>query len=166
MDLVLAAVTTYIAEKDIKRVPLILDAYAGVACIALWVSALAEQVLAVEEVPEAVQNAQEIIRLNGITNVEPRCGTVEKILPQLLQAGIKPQIIILDPPRKGVETETLECVAALNPERIIYVSCNPSTLARDLKILSQAGYTTKSIRPVDLFPQTFHVESVSVLDRT
>jgi 23S rRNA (uracil1939-C5)-methyltransferase len=105
------------------------------------------------------------MHLNSITNIELRCGTVETVFPQLVEEGVNPQIVIIDPPRKGVDRDALKCVAKLNPERIIYVSCNPATLARDLKILHESGYQTKSIRPVDLFPQTFHVESVSVLDR-
>ena len=165
LDLILDAVLQYKQAKNIERIPLILDAYAGVASIAMWVSALAEKVVAVEEVPDAVKNAELIIERNGLTNVEPRCGTVEEIFPQLLAEGMHPEIVILDPPRKGVDRKTLEHVVELCPSRIIYVSCNPATLARDLKILKEAGYETKSVQPVDLFPQTFHVECVAIIDR-
>ncbi len=165
MDLVLDAVIDFCKQRQIERVPLIFDAFAGVASIALWVAPLAENVIAVEEVQAAVSDSEKIMKLNGISNVEARCGTVEAVFPQLLEEGKKPQIVILDPPRKGVDRDALLCTAQLGPDRIVYVSCNPATLARDLKILTENGYEAKSVRPVDLFPQTYHVESVTVLDK-
>jgi 23S rRNA (uracil1939-C5)-methyltransferase len=166
MDLVLDAVIALQESKGLDRLPLILDAFAGVGSIALWVAALADRVLAIEEAEEAVRDATEILKLNNIANVEPLCGRVEEVFPQLVGQGIKPEIIILDPPRKGVDPAALTCAVQLAPEQIIYVSCNPSTLARDLKILTASGYRLKSARPLDLFPQTFHVETVCVLGRT
>ena len=120
--------------------------------------------------------------INGADNVEFRLGKVENVLPQLLENGIKPQIVVLDPPRKGCAPSTLETVLKLAPEMILYVSCNPVTLARDLKILrgrprvgeqgtlsdradKEFGYKTEQVVPIDLFPQTYHVESVAVLHR-
>lgn len=165
MDLVFDAVLDYKNSKGLDRLPLIVDAFAGVASIALWVAPLAERVLAIEEIQDAVNDAKKIMELNSINNVESICGRVEDVFPRLVADKSRPQIVILDPPRKGVDQAALKSVAQLEPDRIVYVSCNPATLARDLKILQESGYRTKLIRPLDLFPQTFHVESVSVLDR-
>ena len=165
MDLVLSGVVEYAESNGMEKLPLIVDAFAGVASIALWVADRAEKVIAIEEIQDAVTDAAKVIDMNGITNVETRCGRVEDVFPQLVKEGQQAQIVILDPPRKGVDRSALESAAQLNPNRIIYVSCNPATLARDLKILKELGYECKSIQPVDLFPQTFHVESVSILDR-
>lgn len=165
MDLVLEAVLDYKNSRHLDEVPLILDAFAGVASIAIWVSPVADKVLAVEQVSQAIDDAQRILELNSVDNVYPVCGTVEDLFPQFVSEGMRPQIVILDPPRKGVDPDALRSVVQLSPDRIIYVSCNPSTLARDLKILQEGGYKTRSIQPVDLFPQTFHIESVTVLDK-
>ena len=165
MDLVLEAILQYTEHKNIDKVPLIIDAFAGVGSIALWVSDLADKVIAVEEVTDAVKDAERIKLLNGIENVEPLLGRVEDVFPNLLEQRVQAPVLILDPPRKGVDPIALEAVSKLGPERVIYVSCNPATLARDLKILEGFGYKTKFVQPLDLFPQTFHVESVSVLDR-
>lgn len=165
MDLVLDAVVQYGEANSLKKVPLIVDAFAGVASIALWVSDLADRVVAIEEVQDAITDAAKIIKMNSVENVEPLHGKVEDLFPKMVSEGTEAPIVILDPPRKGVDASALKSVAGLNPERIIYVSCNPATLARDLKTLKELGYECKSIQPVDLFPQTFHVESVSVLDR-
>lgn len=165
LDLVLDAVKDWRGFNPEQPVPLIVDAYAGVGTIAFWLSTVAERVLAVEEVPDAVTDGEEIRALNEIENVEFCSGTVEEIFPQFLADGLIPQIIVLDPPRKGVPAEVLQMAAAMAPERIIYVSCNPATLARDLERLKALGYESKSIQPLDMFPQTHHVESVTVIDR-
>lgn len=165
LDLILSAVLEYKNSRSLDKVPLIIDAFAGVASIAVWVSPLAEKVLAIEEISQAVVDAEKILRDNSISNVQALTGTVEKILPELVEQEKRPQIVILDPPRKGVDAAALLAVANLMPDRIIYVSCNPATLARDLKLLEENGYRTRSILPLDLFPQTYHVESVSILDR-
>ncbi len=163
MDLVLDEVLSYCSEREGQARPLIIDAYAGVATIAQWVAPLAEKVLAVEEIAAAVDDARGILQTNAIENVELIQGTVESVFPDLLSRETKVDIIILDPPRKGVDKSALEAAARMKPKKIIYVSCNPATLARDLKILAEMGYTTNSVQPVDLFPQTYHVESVSIL---
>lgn len=163
MDLVLDEVLSFCSQEEGVAHPLIIDAYAGVATIAQWVAPLAEKVLAVEEIKAAVDDARGILQMNAIENVELIEGTVESVFPDLLHAQTKADIIILDPPRKGVDKTALEAAAGMKPKRIIYVSCNPATLARDLRLLAEMGYRTKSVQPVDLFPQTYHVESVSVL---
>lgn len=163
MDLVLDEVLAQLANSEKDKLPLIIDAYAGVATIAQWVSPLAERVLAIEEVSASINDAKEILRANSVNNVEMIHGTVEAVFPDLLQGGSKADLVILDPPRKGVDKSALEAAAGMKPDKIIYVSCNPATLARDLKILAHLNYETVSVQPVDLFPMTYHVESVSVL---
>lgn len=165
MDLVLEAVIEYTEKTGVEKLPLIIDAFAGVGSIALWVSDFADKVIAVEEVADAIKDAEKIKLLNGVENLEPILGRVEDVFPRLVEEKVQAPILILDPPRKGVDASALEAVSKLNPQRVIYVSCNPATLARDLKILESFGYKTKSVQPLDLFPQTFHVESVSILDR-
>jgi 23S rRNA (uracil1939-C5)-methyltransferase len=155
--------------------PVIVDAFAGVGTMALWLSPLAARVIAVEEHAAAVEDGRRNAQKNGITNVEFVLGTVESILPDLYAQGVAPHLIVLDPPRKGLSQEAIVAVRQFSPPRLIYVSCNPTTLARDLKILAGGdpgkanidaiGYKTKQIQPVDLFPQTYHVESVTTLER-
>jgi 23S rRNA (uracil1939-C5)-methyltransferase len=144
--------------------PFIIDAYAGVGTIALWLASVASQIRAIEESPSAAADAVENIKLNHAANVDFRHAKVEEILPQLNAEGVKPDIVILDPPRKGVSKKVIENVIELQPRKIIYVSCNPATLARDLNELA-GKYEVKHIQPIDMFPQTFHIESISVLER-
>lgn len=157
----------------------IVDAYAGVGAISLWLSALAKKVIAIEDHPAAVADGIANAELNKIDNVEFVQGRVEDVLLDMRNDGAHVDVVVVDPPRKGMSPEAVEALLWTEPERIIYVSCNPATLARDLKMLEQGlmksgvegdkeqfvGYKTKQIQPVDLFPQTFHVESVSVLER-
>jgi 23S rRNA (uracil1939-C5)-methyltransferase len=160
--------------KDVEK-PVIVDAFAGVGTMALWLSPLAGRVIAIEEQESAVQDGELNAKRNGISNVEFRHGTVETVLPELLAQGVEPHLIILDPPRKGLSPETLAALKEFGAPGIIYASCNPATLARDLRILNEGqanepnlstvGYKTKQIQPVDLFPQTYHVESVTTLKR-
>ncbi|MBX9687902.1 MAG: 23S rRNA (uracil(1939)-C(5))-methyltransferase RlmD [Candidatus Obscuribacterales bacterium] len=165
MDLVLQAAKELAESLGKEKLDLVIDAFAGVASMAIWVSPLAHKVIAIEEVEDAIKDAELILQSNSVENVKAICGTVESVFPQLSGENLKPDLIILDPPRKGVDRETLICAAGMEARRIVYVSCNPATLARDLKILSECGYKSKSIQPLDLFPQTYHIESVTVLDR-
>lgn len=103
--------------------------------------------------------------MNGITNVEFVVGEAEKVMPEWKNEGLNPDVIVVDPPRKGCEPEFLEAMVEMEPKRIVYVSCNPSTLARDLRILEDGGYETKEVQPVDMFPQTNHVELVALMSR-
>lgn len=153
------------SRKGGARVPLVIDAYAGVGAIALWLSPIAERVVAVEESQAAVDDGNFNLELNQAANVEFICGTVESVFPQLLESGMRADVVVLDPPRKGLSPAALDVALALSPGRIVYVSCNPATLARDLKIIERNGYKTKQIQPIDLFPQTYHIESVTILDR-
>ncbi len=162
-------------RKDLR----IIDAYAGVGAISLWLSPLASKVIAIEEHPAAVNDGRQNAKLNEIENVEFREGKVEDVLIELRNEQAHIDVIVVDPPRKGMSPEVVESLLWAEPELIVYVSCNPATLARDLKLLEEGltkttesedkqvfvGYKTKQVQPVDLFPQTFHVESVSILER-
>jgi 23S rRNA (uracil1939-C5)-methyltransferase len=148
-----------------NRIPLLADTYAGVGTIAMWLSPVAEKVLAVEEFPQAVADGQVNLQLNDIQNVEFQSGSVEQVLATWVKEGLKPDVMVLDPPRKGISPEAMEQIVKLQVAGLVYVSCNPATLARDLKILQENGYKTKEIQPLDMFPQTYHVESVAVLER-
>lgn len=142
----------------------VLDAYAGVGSIALWLSPFVDKVLAVESNASAVSDGECSLRLNNIDNVEFHLAKLEDFLPLMLKDERTVQIAVLDPPRQGLSQEVIEAIADIKPEMIIYVSCNPATLARDLRIfLTVYGYKVEKIVPVDLFPQTYHIESMTVL---
>ncbi|BDG61245.1 23S rRNA (uracil(1939)-C(5))-methyltransferase RlmD [Caldinitratiruptor microaerophilus] len=141
------------------------DLYAGTGTISLLLARDWGSVHGVESVPEAVEDAWENARRNGVTNVRFHAGEAEEILPRLWREGLRPRAVVLDPPRQGAARTVLEAAAAMGPERIVYVSCNPSTLARDLAILAGLGYRTVEVQPVDMFPHTAHIEAVTLLHR-
>lgn len=143
----------------------VLDLYCGIGAISLFLAKSAGKVIGVEVVPEAVQDAQENAVLNKITNVEFIQGLGEAVLPELIKQGVRPEVVIVDPPRKGCERLVLQAIMELAPERIVYVSCKPATLARDLAILTEGGYSVETVQPVDQFPHSVHVECVSLLVR-
>lgn len=151
----------------------VVDAYAGVGTIALWMAPLVNHVVAIEEHAAAIADGRENAQLNAIDNVEFKLAAVEDELPSLIAGGFAPDVVVVDPPRKGLAPEVVNTLLASGARAILYVSCNPATLARDLKLLesgqelneSANGYKTIQIQPVDLFPQTYHVESVSTLVR-
>jgi len=138
---------------------LVLDLYSGVGMISLVVAPFVQQVTAIESDPAAVEDAMVNAQALDVRNVEFVCGDVSRAISRVASTDV----VILDPPRKGCPAETLRHIAALRPKRIIYVSCNPATLARDLATLEQVGYATHEIEPVDMFPQTFHVEVIARL---
>ncbi len=138
----------------------VLDLYCGAGTIGLCLADAAKRVIGVEVVPEAVADAKENAERNGITNAEFFCADAGKIKALLEENNIRPDLVIVDPPRKGLRPEAIELLAGLAAPRIVYVSCDPATLARDLKLLVQDGYAVKEARAVDLFPRTSHVECV------
>ena len=144
---------------------IVLDVYCGVGSLTLLLARRARRVYGVEVVEEAVRDAGENAQLNGIENVEVLAGEAERVLPKLAAIGVRFDAAVLDPPRAGCEAEVLETLAEIGAERIVYVSCNPSTLARDLKLLHGLGYTTREVQPIDMFPHTFHVECVARVER-
>jgi 23S rRNA (uracil1939-C5)-methyltransferase len=137
----------------------VLDLYSGVGMISLVVAPFVQSVTAIEADATAVEDAMVNAQDQAVRNVEFVCGDAGQSISQVASADV----VVLDPPRKGCPAETLRRIAALKPKRIIYVSCNPPTLARDLATFEQCGYTTHEIEPVDMFPQTFHVEVIARL---
>lgn len=150
---------------DISSNDIVIDAYCGIGTISLFLAKKAKKVYGIEVVPEAIRDAKMNAKMNRINNVEFVVGEAEKVMPKWKEAGLTPDVIVIDPPRKGCEVEFLQAMVAMQPKRIVYVSCNPSTLARDLKILSDGGYETKELQPVDMFPQSMHVECVALMSR-
>lgn len=136
---------------------LAVDAYAGIGAIAFWLAEKAEKVIAIEEREAAVKDVHKNILLNELKNVEVLAGTVEKSFPK------KADVVVLDPPRGGCSERALEAVCRAAPKRIVYISCNPATQARDLKMLTREKYQVEVVQPVDMFPQTEHVEVVARL---
>ncbi|MBR3497462.1 MAG: 23S rRNA (uracil(1939)-C(5))-methyltransferase RlmD [Selenomonadaceae bacterium] len=143
----------------------VIDAYCGTGTISLFLARKARKVIGVEVVSSAIADAKKNSRENKIRNAEFFVGDAVKILPKLFSAGVFAEVVVVDPPRAGCDKKVLETFAAMQPEKIIYVSCNPATLARDLKILGDFGWRTKKIQPVDMFPFTSHVECVAQLIR-
>jgi len=140
----------------------VIDAYCGIGTISLYLARDAKKVYGVEIVPEAIRDAKTNARLNGITNAYFKTGAAEEVMPRWLEEGIRPDVVVLDPPRKGCDPVLLDAAAGMAPKRIIYVSCNSATLARDAKRLVEKGYHPIEVQPVDMFPQTGHVECVAL----
>lgn len=141
----------------------VFDLYCGIGSISLFLAQKARRVIGVEIVPEAVEDAKENAKNNGITNASFYAGDAGAVVKELKGQGISADIAVVDPPRKGCDPKLLETLLSMQPEKILYVSCNPATLARDIKILADAGYSTDAAYPFDLFPHTCHVESVALL---
>ena len=144
---------------------LVVDAYSGIGTMTLSLAEQAKQVYGVEIVPQAIQNATTNAKDNKIKNVTFEVADAGKWLVKHAKAGLKVDVVVVDPPRKGLAPEFIDAVLQIQPERMVYVSCNPNTLARDLKLLSEGDYTVEKVQPVDMFPQTYHVESVALLSR-
>lgn len=138
----------------------VIDAYCGIGTISLFLAQQAKHVYGVEIVPEAISDAKRNAELNGFTNTDFAVGEAENVIPWWAAQGIRPDVMVVDPPRKGCDEKLLNTMLQMKPERIVYVSCNPATLARDLKVLEEGGYKTKKVQPVDMFPQSTHVECV------
>ena len=144
---------------------IVFDLYSGTGTISLFLAERSAQVYGVEYSAAAVKDAERNAIENGIGNVSFIAGDVAEKIVELQKKGIHPDVIVLDPPRAGCDEIVLRTAAQLAPLRMVYVSCNPATLARDLKILDELGYCTREIQPVDMFPQTYHVECVAVIER-
>ncbi len=145
---------------------LVVDAYCGAGAIALFIAKQAGSVIGIEIVPEAVRDAKENAARAGLSEkVEFVRGRAELILPELLKKGLTPDVVVVDPPRKGLDEALTLALASAAPKKIVYVSCDPGTLARDLKRLREGGYTLKKVQPVDMFPWTAHVETVALLSK-
>lgn len=144
----------------------VLDLYCGAGTIGLSMADEAREIFGVEIIPEAIEDAKYNAEMNGIKNTEFMCGDAAEAAKTLAERNVKPDVIIVDPPRKGCSEELLNTISKdFAPETLVYVSCDPATLARDVKILSALGYTLKEYTPFDLFPRTSHVETVALLCR-
>lgn len=151
------------------------DLYCGIGTISLFLAQRAGKVYGVEVVPQAIKDARSNAELNGITNVEFFVGKAEEVLPEFYESVrgeksggadmLHPDVIVVDPPRKGCDERCLETMLQMRPERIVYVSCDPATLARDLKVLCEGGYELRKVRAVDQFGHTVHVETVVLLSK-
>ena len=146
---------------ELKGDETVIDAYCGIGTISLFLAKKAKKVYGVEIVPEAIEDAKKNAELNGITNAEFAAGKAEEVIPEWYQRGVKADVLVVDPPRKGCDPALLETILQMKPKKVVYVSCNPATLARDLRILEDGGYKTTKVQPVDMFPQTGHVEAVA-----
>ena len=144
---------------------LVLDLYCGAGTITLTMADRAKKVIGAEIVAPAVENARENAAANGIENVEFFCGDAGDIAARLAEERLRPEVICVDPPRKGLAPEVIDAMVQMGPERIVYVSCDPATLGRDVKLLAQRGYAARRAAAVDLFPGTAHVETVVQLVR-
>lgn len=151
------------AEFAEPRGKTLLDLYCGIGTIGLSMAKEAERVIGAEIVPEAVENARRNAEKNGFENAEFICADASEAAEKLAERGLAPDVILLDPPRKGCGEETLAACVKMNPERIVMISCNPATAARDCKLLSESGYSVKCVRAFDLFPRTRHVECIVLM---
>lgn len=155
-----------IKKADLKADDVVIDAYSGIGTIGLSVAKHVKVVRGMETISDAVKDANANAKLNGITNAQYVTGKAEEVMPRWAEEGLKTNVIFVDPPRKGLTPEFIDAAAKTKPEKIVYISCNPATQVRDLQLFMEKGYHFNEITPVDMFPQTPHVESVTVLERT
>ncbi len=148
---------------DLGKDDVVLDVYCGAGSISLYLADKCRKVVGIEVVEKTIEDAKENAVINDISNVEFRCGRAEDEMSVVAGDGIKADVVVLDPPRMGCDRSVLESIASIGPERIVYVSCDPETLARDVKVLIQKGYKLDEVQPVDMFPGTAHVETVALL---
>lgn len=154
-----------ISQAQITKSDTVLDLYCGVGTITLIMAKAAGKVIGVEVIPQAVADARDNAARNGITNAEFLCGDAGAAALQLERQGIHPDVVVVDPPRKGLNADAIEAIVRMSPRRLIYVSCDPATLARDVALLKQQGYRLENAQAVDLFPRCAHVETVVTLSR-
>ena len=154
-----------IQQAGITKDDTVLDLYCGVGTITLAMAGAAGKVIGVEVVPQAVADARENAKRNGIENAEFFCGDAGQAALELEKQGIKADVVVVDPPRKGLNADTIEALSRFAPRRIVYVSCDPATLARDVALLKERGYALKNAMAADLFPRCAHVESIVCLVR-
>jgi 23S rRNA (uracil1939-C5)-methyltransferase len=153
------------AYADIDATDTVLDAYCGIGTIGLIAAKEAKKVYGVENNPEAVKNAKSNAKLNTIENIEFYTADAGEFMEELTHQSYPIDVVFMDPPRSGSDEKFLKSVAKLKPKKIIYISCNPETQGRDLEQLTKEGYLVKNIQPVDMFPQTYHIETIVVLEK-
>lgn len=143
----------------------VFDAYCGTGTITLFLSQKAKKVYGVEIIPQAIDNAWINAKENKVENVEFFVGESEVVIPDLINKGVKADVVVVDPPRKGCDKKLLDAITNIDAKKIVYVSCDPSTLGRDLAILEENGYKTLEVQPVDMFPNTSHIECCVLLKK-
>ena len=143
----------------------VIDAYCGTGTISLYLAQKARKVYGVEIVSPAIKDAEKNARENNVRNAEFIVGDCTKVMPRLYKQGVRPDVVVVDPPRAGCTEAVLQTFASMQPKRIVYVSCNPATLARDIEIMAKLGYKAKKVQPVDMFSHSSHVESVCLINR-
>ncbi|TWI54427.1 23S rRNA (uracil(1939)-C(5))-methyltransferase RlmD [Halalkalibacter nanhaiisediminis] len=143
----------------------VVDAYCGVGTIGLWLADQAGEVRGMDVIEESIEDARANAKKHGYSNMIYEVGKAETWLPRWVKEGWKPDVVVVDPPRTGCDEQLLQTIINVKPKRVVYVSCNPSTLAKDVERLRKKGYVVKSVQPVDMFPWTAQVESVTLLER-
>ena len=156
---------TALGLAQLKDSDVLLDLYCGAGSIGLAAAGLVKQVYGAEIVPQAVENARRNAAQNQIRNAEFLCADCSQAVEEFARRGIQPDVIVVDPPRKGCASEVLEAIRQFGPDRLVMISCNPATAARDCKALAEMGFEAEQIVPVDLFPRTGHVETVVLLSK-
>ena len=150
---------------QLKPSDLLCDVYCGAGTITLTLAGRCREAVGIEIVPAAVENAKRNAVRNGIRNASFRAGKAEELLPRMVADGLRPDVIVVDPPRKGLDPEVIRAIAGAGPDRLVYVSCNPATLARDVGLLKEEGYLVRTVQPVDMFCWTAGVETVCLLSK-
>ena len=156
---------TALSFADLTPGTSVCDVYCGAGTISLMLARHCRQVTGIEIIPDAVENARANAARNHIGNAVFHAGRAEDLLPAMVKQGFRPDVIVVDPPRKGLDLSVLDAVAQAGPSRVVYVSCNPATLARDASLFSERGFSVQKIQPVDMFPFTSHVETVVLMSR-
>ena len=150
---------------ELKENDTVFDIYCGIGTISLFLAQKATKVYGIEIIEDAIKDAKINAKLNKLDNVEFYVGKAEEVVPKMYSEGKTADVVVVDPPRKGCDEKVLDTIVSMKPDRVVYVSCNPSTLARDLAYLNERGYKCVEIQPVDMFPHTMHVEAVAKLRR-
>ena len=150
---------------ELKENDTVFDIYCGIGSISLFLAQKATKVYGIEIVEDAIKDAKINAKLNNLNNVEFYVGKAEEVVPKMYSEGKTANVVVVDPHRKGCDEKVLDTIVSMKPDRVVYVSCNPSTLARDLAYLDERGYKCVEIQPVDMFPHTMHVETVAKLRR-
>jgi 23S rRNA (uracil1939-C5)-methyltransferase len=167
-------VNTEMAEKlyqtgidfaELKETDVAIDAYCGIGTIGQSFAKKVKKVYGMEIVPEAIEDAKKNAKANGLKNTHYEIGSAETVMKKWVEEGVKANVIFVDPPRKGLTKSFIESCAEVAPEKVVYISCNPSTFARDVVDFAELGYEVVKVQPVDLFPQTHHVELVGLLTK-
>ena len=146
---------------DLQENDTVFDIYCGIGTISLFLAQKAKKVYGIEIVEDAIKDAKINAHLNKLDNTEFYAGKAEEVVPKMYKDGKKANVVVVDPPRKGCDEKVLDTIVSMEPDKVVYVSCNPSTLARDLAYLDERGYKCVEVQPVDMFPHTMHVESVA-----